>query len=53
MMNAASNHNIPGVSLSRATLHGKISENCVEYALAGSLYNIVNHLFSGNTDDVL
>ena len=34
-------------SLSRAILHGKISESGVVCALTGSFYNIVNHLFTG------
>ena len=39
-----------GGSLSKA---GKISKRCVVYALTGSRYTIVNHLFTGSTDDVL
>ena len=42
-----------GGSLSRAILEGKISKKCGVCALAGSLYNIVNHLFKGTTHDVL
>ena len=42
-----------GGSLSRAILDGKISKRYEIFALAGSPYNIVNHLFTGITDDVL
>ena len=42
-----------GESLSRAILDGKIFKRCEVRTLVGSLYNIVNHLFAGTTDDVL
>ena len=45
--------NLFGGSLFRAILDGKISKRCDVCALASSLYNIVNHLFTGTTDDVL
>ena len=41
------------VSLSTAVLVGKISKRCEIRALVGSLRNIVNHLLTGTTDDVL
>ena len=50
---APSCHKKSGGSLSRAILDGKISKRCEICGLTGSLYNIVNHLFTGTTDDVL
>ena len=43
----------PSGSSSRAVLDGEISKRCVVCALDGSLYNIVNHLFTGTTDKIL
>ena len=44
---------VPGGSLSRIVLDGKIFKRCEVCALDGSVYNIVNHLFTRTTDDVL
>ena len=39
--------------VSRAVIDGKVFKRCVVCALAGSFYNILNHLFTGTADDVL
>ena len=42
-----------GEFLSRAILDGRIPKKCVVCALAGSLYNTVNRLFTETIDVVL
>ena len=40
-------------SLSRAILDGEVFKRCEVYAQDVSLYNLVNHLFTGKNDVVL